>query len=191
MGDKLLPMPESLCDFTSSKTQHEHWKWQSNCKPLGQMWAKALALINPASRMPPVGPHQTSTPLPSTSLALPTQVHHDYFLRCSQEKVSFYLKQQINQENSPTNNILTKDSLGISESSPGAMKTMSLKEVSTAISYIESINSDTGVASYLLSDWIWGQFHRQELMSGSVNLVKNPLLERSSAVGGNHLLPLY
>lgn len=79
-------------------------------------------LINPASRMPPVGPHQTSTPLPSTSLALPTQVHHNYFLRCSQEKVSLDLKQQINQENStvqsdgPTNNILTKDSQGISES---------------------------------------------------------------------------
>lgn len=78
------------------------------------MWLKALMLISPASRMPPVDPHQTSTPFPSTSLALPTQTHHDSFLRCSQEKVSLGLKEQINQENNtvesddPTNNILTK-----------------------------------------------------------------------------------
>lgn len=75
------------------------------------MWSKALMLINSASRMPPVDPHQISIPLPSTYLALPTQVHHDDFLRCSQEKVSWDLGQLHGQELMPGSLHLVKNPL--------------------------------------------------------------------------------
>lgn len=48
--------------------------------------------------------------------------------------------------------------------SPGAMKTMSLKEVSMAISYIESINSDTGVATCFLIGFEAGSIDRSSCL---------------------------
>ena len=120
------------------------------------MWTKALALINPASRMPPVGPHQTSTPLPIPPWLCPLRFMTTTSLDALR-KMFLWTRNSRSTKKIAQWKVMAqpitssqKTHREYQNQSPGAMKTMSLKEVSMAISYIESINSDTGVATCFL-----------------------------------------